>query len=164
MEVTFGQDWKGRRGRLHSLACESWGALKGHQCSEGRGQGWGEKVTWHGVWGNWNKERMELDKEPRTLVLLLIRFTVRNFSWYQTGFTKKKKNQLRTVFLKVSHLLWGISICVPWCLLLVKMDLHQQSVGKNSVTQSEADFFLTGFLRTFIMQIALLIYSRTMKS
>lgn len=122
MEVTFGQDWKGRWGGLHPLACESWSVLKGHQCSERGGQGWGENVTWHGVWGNWNKERMELDKEPRTLALLLIRFTVRNFSWCQTGlYKKKKKISLEQGFSK----LWGISICVPWCLLLVRTDLYQ---------------------------------------
>lgn len=167
MEVTFGQDWKGRWGGLHPLACESWSVLKGHQCSERGGQGWGENVTWHGVWGNWNKERMELDKEPRTLALLLIRFTVRNFSWCQTGlYKKKKKISLEQGFSK----LWGISICVPWCLLLVRTDLYQPECWENSFTQSEADFLLTGFLRTFIMQITSLIflyltvYSRTVKS
>lgn len=43
-------------------------------------QGRVEKAIWHGVRGKWNKERWEPEKEPRNFVLLLIRFTVRNFS------------------------------------------------------------------------------------
>ena len=37
--VTFGQDPKGREGRPHSLACESWRAAEGYPYREGRGRG-----------------------------------------------------------------------------------------------------------------------------
>lgn len=38
LEVTFMQDRKGRQGRPHPSALESWRAVAGHQCREERGR------------------------------------------------------------------------------------------------------------------------------
>ena len=46
-----------------------------------------EKIIRRVVWGKWNKERQESEKEPKNLVLLL-RFTMGNFPDVKWGFTK----------------------------------------------------------------------------
>ena len=120
----------GKPGKADKADSIHWSVSHGEtwrDSSAGRGEeGWAEKIIWHGVLGSWNKETWEPDEDPRNSVLLLTRFTGRDFSWYQTGFYKISLEQC---FSK-----WPM--CYEeyphnWCWLLVKMGSHQKKCRKN---------------------------------